>query len=351
MKVGPGRGNGQPEQTSSWLARLGRLFAPGGRDSCDDDRPIEELILGGRRRYTWAEMVAETHMDPALAARLWRSMGFAEIDEHEIAFTDADRDAMRRVTHLRESGLVPDDVEIAATRTLGQAMGALADWQIEVLHQIVSASDEEVDDDRIRNVADELLPLMETMQSYVWRRHLATAAGRFMTATPDSSHSRTLVVGFADMVEFTRTTRRLSPFELLELVEDFQGVAADVVATHHGRVVKTVGDEVLYVVDDPAAAAEISLGLLDAVGESDSLPELRIGMALGSVLTRFGDVYGEVVNIASRLTTHAKPGRVLIDTTLADALRCDGGYQLRARRPLQVRGYSHLRCWGLTRGG
>jgi adenylate cyclase len=186
------------------------------------------------------------------------------------------------------------------------------------------------------------------MQNYVWRRHLATAAGRLMTESPAGSHTRTLVVGFADMVEFTRTTRELPPLELLELVDGFQAVAADLVATHHGRVVKTVGDEVLFITEHPAEAAEIALGFIEQVRAIESLPQLRIGMALGPVLTRFGDVYGEVVNIASRLTTHAKPGRILIDAALAEALEHDSTYRVRPRRALNVRGYRRLQSWGLT---
>jgi adenylate cyclase len=330
-----------------WLARLAKLFALGRSDS-HDDRPIEELILGGRRRYTWVELMAETRMEPVMAARLWRSMGFAEIDEDEVAFTDADRDTMRQVEKVRASGLLPADIEVAATRTLGQAMGALADWQVEVLHQILPVSASEIGEDHIQNAVEQLLPLLETMQNYIWRRHLATAAGRLMTKSSDGSHTRTLVVGFADMVEFTRTTRQLSAFELLELVEGFHAVAADLVATHHGRVVKTIGDEVLFISEQPSAAAQIAVGLIDKVAEFESLPELRIGMALGPVLTRFGDVYGEVVNIASRLTTHAKPGGILIDANLAEALDHDPTFRVRPRRALNVRGYHHLRSWALT---
>ena len=347
MRVGPTLAADQQERVRTWLARLAKLFALGRSDG-PDDRPIEELILEGRRRYTWAEMMDETRMDPQLAARLWRSMGFADADEHEVAFTDADRDAIRRIDRVRASALLPSDIELAATRALGQAMGALADWQVQMLHQIVPVSETDIGEEHIQGAVEELLPLLETMQNYIWRRHLATAAGRLMTARSDGSPTRTLVVGFADMVEFTRTTRELPPFELLELVDGFQAAAAELVATHHGRVVKTVGDEVLFVTEQPDDAAEIALGLIDQFATIDWLPELRIGMALGPVLTRFGDVYGEVVNIASRLTTHAKPGRILIDAGLADELEHNSTYRVRPRRTLNVRGYRHLRSWGLT---
>jgi adenylate cyclase len=70
---------------------------------------------------------------------------------------------------------------------------------------------------------------------------------------------------------------------------------------------------------------------------------------MGPVLSRFGDVYGSVVNLAARLTALARPGTVLVDKELADALRAADGYQLRPRRPVAVRGYHHLRSWSLRR--
>jgi adenylate cyclase len=228
-------------------------------------------------------------------------------------------------------------------------MGGVADWQVEVLHQMVTAGTTEIDEDRIQDTADRLLPLLESMQTYIWRRHLAAAAGRLITARPGESNTRTLTVGFADMVEFTRTTRELPPFELIELVDQFQEVAAGLVAIYHGRVVKTVGDEVLFVTEQPEAGAEIALGLIEEVADIGSLPDLRIGIALGPVLTRFGDVFGEVVNIASRLTTHSEPAQILIDDHLAEALEDHHAYRIRHRRDLRVRGYRRLPSWALTR--
>jgi adenylate cyclase len=114
-------------------------------------------------------------------------------------------------------------------------------------------------------------------------------------------------------------------------------------------VVKTVGDEVLFVVDDAADAAEIALHLADGDREAQGLPTLRVGLAEGPVLSRFGDVYGSVVNLAARLTALARPGTVLVDRELAEALREDGRYSLRQRRPTTVRGYHHLRSWALRR--
>src|SRR5215831_12806693 len=80
-------------------------------------------------------------------------------------------------------------------------------------------------------------------------------------------------------------------------------------------------DEVLFVTGQPAHTAEIALRLTGPDRDRKGLPALRVGMAAGRVLTRFGDVYGPVVNLAARLTSLAKPGTALVDAELAAALR------------------------------
>ena len=78
-----------------------------------------------------------------------------------------------------------------------------------------------------------------------------------------------------------------------------------------------------------------------------SLPQLRIGIAHGMVLTRYGDVYGEVVNLASRLTSEARPDTVLVDREIAEALRDDPRYDIKRVGTKHTRGYAHLKAWSL----
>jgi adenylate cyclase len=234
-------------------------------------------------------------------------------------------------------------------------MAGLADWQIEMIYQLVDYGHHGVSGPEMAEIAERIIPLLENTQDYVWRRHLAAAAVRTLATVPEESDTHTVTVGFADLVGFTRASRRLSPAELTALLEDFQALATDVVATCGGRVVKTVGDEVLFCVGEPRDGAEIALRLLERLAESPSPlttpPRLRVGVAIGEVVTRFGDVYGEAVNIAARLTANARPGRVLVDRNLAAALEGDDRFLLDSRRPLAVRGYRHLQQWELRRAG
>jgi adenylate cyclase len=113
--------------------------------------------------------------------------------------------------------------------------------------------------------------------------------------------------------------------------------------------VKTIGDEVLFEAKDPGTAAEIALELLEAAETDPNLPALRAGLAHGEVVSRLGDVYGSTVNIASRLTSIARPGWVLVDREMHEALADDERFRLRPRRPESVRGFHRLYSWRLRR--
>ena len=97
------------------------------------------------------------------------------------------------------------------------------------------------------------------------------------------------------------------------LVQRFEGLAADVVTAGGGRVVKTVGDEVLFTADEPGGRRRDRAGAVGADGRRRVVPDVRVGLAHGEVLRSLGDVYGPTVNLASRLTAMAQPGTVLTD--------------------------------------
>ena len=218
--------------------------------------------------------------------------------------------ALRALDSLIASGTIQIEDEVPHVRAIGQTMSRLADWQVrELMTRIAGAAG---DAERARAAAAEmtgtLLPVVERLMSYAWRRHLVAAAGRILGSSADQLSTATVVVGFADIVGYTSTVRHSDVNELARLLESFEKDAADTVVSNHGRVVKSLGDEVLFVADTPRDAAEIAVRLSDPARPSRGLPELRVGMALGQVLTRFGDVYGPTVNLASRLTSLARPG-------------------------------------------
>ena len=71
-----------------------------------------------------------------------------------------------------------------------------------------------------------------------------------LRAHAEDVHAVELTVGFADIVSFTALSNQLSEHRIGDLVELFEARCADVVATQRGRVIKSIGDSVLFVTDD-----------------------------------------------------------------------------------------------------
>ncbi len=313
-----------------------------------DPAALERELLGGERRYTRHEVADLTGVPIERCTELWHALGFADVADDVCAFTDRDVWAVRTVTALGAAGWLADDLQVSMARALGQSLSRLADWQLAAVGSMLNPS---LAPDQAMRRAEELVPVVEELIGYVWRRHLAAAAGRALAGSGEEFASGTIAVGFADMVGFTSLTREIGDEELGVLVERFEALASDIVATSGGRVIKTIGDEVLFVADDVPTAAEIGVRLAERVPEQDALPELRVGMAYGTVLSRLGDVYGEPVNLASRLTSIARPGSVLVDRHFAEALGDNPGWQLRRVPPRPVRGYAMLQPFRLRRAG
>ena len=315
---------------------------------------IEEGLLGGPRRYTRVEATAAAGVSLERGRRLWLALGFADVGDDEKVFTDEDVEALCAFEALVASGKIAPGEDVPHVRAIGQTMSRLADWQVrEIMNRIlsVSGSGETARAVLVDEMTDTLLPVIESLQAYAWRRHLVAATSRLLPASPEqvTTTTATMITGFADIVGYTSTVRHTDINELAALLESFEENAAETIVTYHGRVVKSLGDEVLFAVDASQNAAEIGIALSEWGRAVRDLPQLRVGMALGQVLTRLGDVYGPAVNVASRLTSLARPGTVLVDRALAQALNAEPGYRLQAKRPATVRGYHHLRSWSLRR--
>jgi adenylate cyclase len=285
--------------------------------------------------------------------RLWRALGFADVPDDDPAFTDADVAALGRLEALIDSGFVDTETEASIARAMGQSLSRLADWQTDMLAAALEAAEPDPADTEagVRAAVAStalLLPVMRELQDYIWRRHLAANAGRLFLSEPEEVDRRELAVGFADLVGYTTRSRGMGGRELGRMVEDFEGLAADVIARHHGRVVKTVGDGVLFTCASPVDAVEIGLRLPQE-WDAEDRPPLRVGAAYGPVLTRLGDVYSPVVNLASRLTSIARPSTLLVDQRLARQLRGIREYRVRPLRRVSVRGYDHLQPWLVRR--
>ena len=336
--------------------------AEGEPGSSPGPKEIEELLLGGELRYTRVDAVRLAGVSREFSGRVWRAFGYPSMPDGEVAYTEGDVAALYRMRRLIEDGVLDEDGVIRLVRAFGQTMTRLAEWQVNLLSGTVGGpSGDDADLGAIRTIveiAEKHMEEFEPLVVHAWRRQLAAAGTRAIASAATARESGSssvarppLTVGFADMVSFTQMSRELEELELARVVERFEETASDIVASCGGRLVKTLGDEVLFCADDPAVGGEIALTIAAAIKDETEVPDVRVGAAYGPVLPLMGDVFGTTVNLAARLTSLARPGTVVIDEELAAHLEGVRDFTTTriVRRP--VRGLGIIQPYVLRRAG
>lgn len=331
-------------------------------------KALEARLLGGERKLRRREVAAGAGLSLLSARKLWRALGFPNLGDEDVAFTERDQAALSTVVDLVRTGTLTEEAAISVTRAIGQMTDRMVVWQIEALvedmvHQ--QGIPDAVARKRLVSQLPSLVDALEEMLVYSWRRQLNAGVQRLAVRAEaglqaseegregdedDAPLPLARAVGFADLVSYTSLSRRMNEKRLAQLVQRFENKCAEIISVGGGRLVKTVGDEVLYIAETPAAGAEISLALSHAFTEDEILPQARVAMVWGRILSRLGDIYGPTVNLAARLTALAEPGTVLVDSMTAAALEEDERFVLTPQQAEEVRGFGEIHPVLLQRG-
>jgi adenylate cyclase len=315
----------------------------------DVARAMEAFLLGQEPSLTRVQVAERAGVPLDLAVTLWHQLGFPHHDDEDVAFAESDVVALRLSADLVEIGILPPESQAALVRTWGRSYARLAEWQTTLLAGLAVEGGDPAT--ALTDLATNVLPRVEALQTYVWRRHLASAAQHLLEDTTSLTQAETrLSVCFVDIVGYTTRSRGLDGAELVAWVDRFEQDTTTLVVDHAGHVIKTIGDEVLFTVADPAAAVAIALALTARGADPDDpFPAVRAGIAHGAVVRRLGDVFGSTVNAASRLTSAARPGTVLVDAGVHEALAADeddeSGWRWRRLRRVSAKGFDHLEAW------
>ncbi|WP_169815395.1 adenylate/guanylate cyclase domain-containing protein [Nocardia yamanashiensis] len=314
---------------------------------------VEPFLLGGSRKYNRREVSELTGMPNSMTRRLWVSLGFpADPDDDALEYSDSDIEAAKTFSKLHVLASADMHRQTTAARTLGRSMARLAEWQVdlvaeEILDRIatITRANPGADPEQVaRDATEAVIGEFEALQRYAWRRHLDAALARSLDEGAVAGDTiRVMAIGFADMVGYTRLTRHLEPDELSALLEAFETATSNAIVANGGWVIKNVGDEVMFAAHTAEDGARIALAVQEAATASHGVTqELRVGLAYGEVLQRFGDLYGSVVNVAARLTGVARPGTVLVDDGAAEAIAGDPEFELRHLATVRVKGINRL---------
>lgn len=315
---------------------------------------FDRAVMPGARKYTLRQLAERAHTDLVTARTVWRAIGFPDLPDDLAAFTDRDVQALRGfVERLHEPwfydwGL---DRAIPQARVLSSALARIADAESDDIARSVDAARRAgLPDEELATLVSERLDYDDIAQllDHAHRLQLRAAIWRKLAGDdPGTPGTVVATVGFVDLVGYTALAEGLDDEELAALVEHFSALAHDTVVASGGRLVKTIGDEVMFITEEPAAAANIALRLADTSARDDVLPDSRVGLAYGPVLSREGDYFGQVVNLASRLTELAYPRTVLVSSDLAEALDGDPAFSLRRLGRRRVRGIGRVDVYRL----
>src|SRR6476469_5384883 len=278
-------------------------------------KALEARLLGGERKLRRREVAAGAGLSLLSARKLWRALGFPNLGDEEVAFTERDQAALSTIVDLVRDGKLTEEAAISITRAIGQMTDRMVVWQIEALVEDMVQEQGVTDAVARKRLVSELPNLidpLEEMLAYSWRRQLNAGVQRLAVRAEaglqsseegregdedDAPLPLARAVGFADLVSYTSLSGRMHETTLAKLVQRFETTCAEIISVGGGRLVKTVGDEVLYIAETPAAGAEISLALSQAFNEDEILPQARVAMVWGRILSRLGDIYGTTVNL------------------------------------------------------
>ena len=326
----------------------------------------ESLLLGESPTLTLTELAQRAGTSVEVAQKFWRAMGFADVQPDEVRFTDQDVDALQDTVVLldetSDSSLASASV-LELLRAQSYTMDRLVLWELETF--VTDLSERlGLDDTAARLVAldriDGLVELLSRQLTDVWRRHLASILGRTDAEVSTRGREDTgpdlypLIrsLGFVDIVSFTQRAQGMSKAALTHMLEDFENTARDVITSRGARVVKTIGDAVMYISDDLLIAADVVTALVDELQKGPDAIRVRASLVEGRVISRSGDVFGPTVNLASRLVDAAEPGGIRLDESTAMAiLRSPEAARYRVGQCHEVvaKGLGQIVPWSLER--
>jgi adenylate cyclase len=284
-----------------------------------------DRVIASEARYT-AEQVAQlADVEPEFLTAARRAMGLPIPESDDPVYTETELQSAERIKLGRAAG-IPDEETLELLRVLGRSMSQAAESLRALPLKLVlepGLSEAELAQ-RYAAAVEQLYPLVDPLITSILKLHLRhTTQSEVINALERSGGelpgSREVAVAFADLVGFTRLGEELAPDELGRLAVRLETLASEA-AEPPVRLVKTIGDAAMFASSEPEPLLAASLRLIDAAeAEGPDFPQLRAGAAFGAALPRAGDWYGRPVNLASRITSVARPGSLLADRALHES--------------------------------
>jgi adenylate cyclase len=311
--------------------------------------------LSSEARYTARELAERADVTLEFLTASRRALGLPVPDADDRVYGEKDLEATKLGTLHRQAGFDDEDA-LEVARVLGQGMARYAEATRALVARtfIEPGLDEYELAHRYRAVAEQLMPLAGPWLEHVYALHLQQVL-RNDALTQEQRRAGRLddtqeaVIAFADLVGFTELGESVPVEELGSVAGRLSRLAGDA-CEPPVRLVKLIGDAVMLVSPEPAPMLDATLRLVELAAEDEAFPPLRAGIACGQAVHRWGDWFGTPVNLASRLTTRARPSTVLVSEEIRDAVA--EGYEFSDAGRKKLKGFaSPVRAYRAKRAG
>ena len=304
--------------------------------------------LGDDGTYVSVRQISEeVGLDLDQLIRFQRAAGLPYGEDPDAPlFMRPDADTAVHIKRFLDLGIDPDRM-LSAVRVLADGLShAAEEMRAAALGAVLRPGVTELDIARasqalVSLAAPMLGPMIQDMLLLQLRRTLETEAVNASERAKGvpMPGARMVAAAFADLVGFTTLGEELPPEELEGLANRLADLAREV-AQPPVRFIKTIGDAVMFVSADSAALLEAVLALVEATAADEALPRLRVGVAYGAAVSRAGDWFGNPVNLASRITSVARPGAVLASEAARDQIGEDNRFHWSVAGARRLKGIS-----------
>ena len=329
-----GRARAERAELILWLFEQG-ITAEEIRDSFAPMLLAARRILGDDGSHISARQISdEVGIELDQLLRFQRASGLPQVDDPDAAvFMRPDGDTAVHIKRFLDLGIDPEQM-LTVVRVLAEGLSNAAEVMRSaalgpVFHPGVTELEIAKGFQALMSQAAPLLGPMIQDMLLLQLRHVAETdainANERRAGAPLPG-ARLVACAFADLVGFTRLGEELPPEGIEQLSNRLAEIAREVVVAPV-RLIKTIGDAVMFVSTDTAALLDVMLGLVAATEADELLPQLRVGVAHGSAVSRAGDWFGSPVNLASRVTSAARPGAVLVSESDREQIGEDDRYR------------------------
>ncbi|MGD0593141.1 MAG: adenylate cyclase regulatory domain-containing protein [Acidimicrobiales bacterium] len=300
---------------------------------------LDRQLFPAEPTYTTRELAAAAGVDVEVARRLWRAMGFTPAPDDAAVYGDDDLAALRMAANAMADFADMNEI-VYQTRMMAASLSRVAEVVSDNVvanlqaHIRAGMSEEEI----VRGLSGPDAKDIDRLIGYVYRRQLQAALWRKLADPGQIGGPLIATVGFVDLVRFTAVTEDIAEEQLGELIDRFETIVYDRVTDSGGRVVKMIGDEVMFVADEADQATAIAVDLVRTFHDDESVPQARAGLAHGPVLSHGGDFFGPVVNLASRIVDVARPSTVVVSQDIHDVLADRPEFCWRRLPPKRLKG-------------